>query len=316
MITVYRNVRGVVKQGSVEDIHPMHKLLWVNCVDLNSKELDLLEKKTKIPRAQLTEALDEDEIPRVSTYDHAAKIIFKSSFQEDHSGRTASFGILFNKDYVVTVSHNPISAIENLEKDLNKEEKGRVFIESSDLFVYEILKRVLREFNKRLDTVEEQIDDIEDRLLKKPKHNVVQQIFNIKKVLIYFHKGLGANKEVIATLDRGQIPQIQKKNLPWFRELYYDVNQLIDMEATYRDVVTGTLDLYTSSLSNSINDTMKKLTVVASFILIPTLISGIYGMNFTHMPEIPWKWGYPFALVLMLFSILMMFLYFKAKDWL
>ncbi|MBI1970420.1 magnesium/cobalt transporter CorA [Candidatus Woesearchaeota archaeon] len=316
MITVYRNVRGVVKRGSPEDIHPLHKLLWVSAVDITPNEADELERKTRIPRHFFLEGLDEYEVPRVTFADQIARIIFKSPKMDHERGWVPSFSILFTPDYIITVSKQHHPALDKLERAIQKDgDKGEVFIDSPDLFVYEIIKHVMREFSVVLDQVEEDIDTIEDQLLRRPKQSVVQHIFKIKKTLIYFHKALAANVEVIATLDRGQIPLVSKKNLPWFRELYYDINQLIDMEATYRDVVTGTLDLYISTISNSINETMKKLTVVASFVLIPTLISGIYGMNFHFMPELEWKFGYPFALGLMAVSILFIYAYFKMKDW-
>ena len=90
------------------------------------------------------------------------------------------------------------------------------------------------------------------------------------------------------------------------------------MIATYRDILTGTLDIHLTSVSNNLNDIMKRLTVITAFVIIPTLISGIYGMNFKHMPEIH-KWGvygYPFALSLMVLSIVFMYIYFKRKQWL
>jgi len=103
--------------------------------------------------------------------------------------------------------------------------------------------------------------------------------------------------------------------------LYNDVTQLIDMEGTYRDILTGTLDIYLSSISNNLNQVMKTLTIVASFVLIPTLISGIYGMNFSkaspyNMPELYWQYGYFFALGLMLFSIIFTYIFFRKKGWL
>jgi magnesium transporter len=101
--------------------------------------------------------------------------------------------------------------------------------------------------------------------------------------------------------------------------LYDDVTQLIDTEATYRDILTGTLDIYLSSVSNNLNQVMKTLTIVASFVLIPTLISGIYGMNFQFMPEIHTelgkKFGYYFALGLMAFSVIFTYLFFRKKGW-
>jgi len=102
--------------------------------------------------------------------------------------------------------------------------------------------------------------------------------------------------------------------------LYDDVTQLIDTEGTYRDILTGTLDIYLTSVSNDLNKVMKTLTIVASFVLIPTLITGVYGMNFNvnspfNMPELTWQYGYFFALGLMALSIILTYVFFKRKGW-
>ena len=137
----------------------------------------------------------------------------------------------------------------------------------------------------------------------------------IKKVLIYFHRSLIANREVIAGIEKEYLNEIKKKELKRFRELYNDVIQLIDMSETYREILTGSLDMYLSTISNNMNLSMKRLTVYATFILLPTLISGLYGMNFRYMPELYWPWGYWYALGLMALSVILLFIFFKKKKW-
>ena len=97
--------------------------------------------------------------------------------------------------------------------------------------------------------------------------------------------------------------------------MYDDITQLIDMETTYRDILTGTLDIYMSAVSNNMNVVVKKMTAYGSLILVPTLISGIYGMNFRHMPELGWGYGYYLALLMMLISVVILYYYFDKNDW-
>ena len=125
-----------------------------------------------------------------------------------------------------------------------------------------------------------------------------------------------ADREVISNIERGMAKFINKNNVAKYRPLYDDIIQLIDMETTYREILTGTLDIYMSSVSNNMNVIVKKITAYGSLILVPTLIAGVYGMNFSNMPELDWKYGYYFALCLMLFSIIGLYIYFEKKDWL
>ena len=100
-----------------------------------------------------------------------------------------------------------------------------------------------------------------------------------------------------------------------YRYLYSDTTQLIDMVSTYRELLTGALDIYLSSTSNNMNNIMKKLTIITSFTMIPTLIASSYGMNFRSIPELSWKFGYPFAILLMALSVILTYLYFKKMEW-
>ena len=169
--------------------------------------------------------------------------------------------------------------------------------------------------------MDDRIDVIEDKVIEKPDKTTVKSIFTIKKTLIYFHKALTANREVISAIEKEYVANIDKKNIKRFRALYNDVTQLIDTEGTYRDILTGTLDVYLSSVSNNLGQVMKTLTVISAFVLIPTLISGIYGMNFNNasqynMPELYWQYGYFFALGLMLISMIVAYVFFRKKGWL
>jgi magnesium transporter len=177
------------------------------------------------------------------------------------------------------------------------------------------LDEILNIYFEVLDDIENRIDQIEDKVVKTPKIDIVEKIFETKKTLIYFTKTMGANREVSASVEKEYLSEIDKKRARQFRTLYNDTVQLVDMSSTYRDILTGTLDTYLSSISNNLNKIMKTLTVGASFILIPTLIASIYGMNFRAMPELYWKYGYIFSFGLMILSVSATYIFFKKKKW-
>ena len=170
-----------------------------------------------------------------------------------------------------------------------------------------------------MEHIEEEIDQIEDAVMDNPRKATIEKIFSTKKTLIFFHKALTANREVITSIEKEYVKDIDKNNIKRFRALYSDITQLIDSAGTYRDILTGTLEIYLSSVSNNLNQVMKTLTIVASFVMVPTLISGIYGMNFAYIPEMHTalgeKYGYYFALGLMALSIGLMYAYFRRKGW-
>ena len=321
MLRVYKFQKGGVKAGSLNDLGSTSKC-WAECINPTKTELKDISEKAKIQLNELKNVLDEEERPKVSDLENYSLIIVRTPFIEHDEIITTPVSIFIskNKNNVITITLKEVKSI-NKVKQLIASKKIDIYEKGISFFTYRLLDEVLNAYFSILDTLEEKIDYIEDKVVEKPDKLTVEHIFSVKKTLIFFHRALTANREVISSIEKEYVVNIDKKNIKRFRALYNDVTQLIDMEGTYRDILTGTLDIYLSSVSNNLNQAMKTLTIVASFVLIPTLISGIYGMNFArnspyNMPELYWQYGYFFALGLMLLSIIFTYIFFRRKGWL
>jgi magnesium transporter len=321
MLRVYKVQKGGAKSGSLNDLGSS-STCWTDCINPTKKELKDISEKAKIPLNDLKQVLDEDERPKVSDLDNYSLIIVRTPVIHQDEILTTPLSIFISKDKnnVITITLKDTHAIRKI-KQLIDSEKIDLYDKGISFFTYRLLDEVLDTYFLVLDKLEERIDTIEDHVIEKPDKISVRNIFSVKKTLIYFHKALTANREVISSIEKEYVVNIDKKNIKRFRALYNDVTQLIDTEGTYRDILTGTLDVYLSAVSNNLNKVMKTLTIGASFILIPTLISGIYGMNFAsnspwNMPELYWKYGYFFALGLMVLSVILSYTFFKKKGWL
>ncbi len=321
MLKVYKVQKGGVKAGSLNDLGNS-SICWADSVNPSKKELMDISEKAKIPLNELKNVLDEDERPKVSDLENYSLIIIRTPITEQDEILTTPLSIFISKDKnnVITVALKETDAVRKI-KQLIGSKKIDLYDKGISFFTYRLLDEVLDAYFLIMDAIEEKIDMIEDHVIEKPDKISVRNIFSVKKTLIYFHKALTANREVISSIEKEYVANIDKKNIKRFRTLYNDVTQLIDTEGTYRDILTGTLDVYISSVSNNLNKIMKTMTIGASFILIPTLISGIYGMNFAanspwNMPELYWKYGYFFALGLMVLSVIVSYTFFKRKGWL
>jgi len=316
MIKVHKYTKGAIKEGSLSDLKTKQTIVWADCFNPSPKELKDISSYTGILLEDLKETVDEEERPKVMDLENYSLIIFRAPLFKKDGILTTPISIFLskNKNNIITIRLKDIKSVERI-KDLMEKNKIKFFEKGISSFVYKLLDEILNTYFHVLDIVDENIDKIEERVFEKPDRVTVEHIFETKKTLIYFHKALTANREVITAIEKEYVAHIQKKDIKKFRTLYNDVVQLIDEEGTYRDVLTGTLDIYLSSVSNNLNIVMKKLTAMASFVLIPTLISGIYGMNFQRMPELYWTYGYYFALALMVVSVTAMYIYFKRKEW-
>src|SRR5439155_12631647 len=142
------------------------------------------------------------------------------------------------------------------------------------------------------------------------------QIFRLKKDLLVFRRTVAPLRDVLDVMQRRTIDVVTGALEPYYRDVYDHVLRATDYVDNIRDLLSSALEAYLSVVSNRLNEVMKVLTSWAAIILVPTLIAGIYGMNFVHMPELRWRYGYVFALVLMLGSGLLLYRMFKRRGWL
>lgn len=320
MLKGYSFEKGLVKPSSPEDLGSA-SVCWTDCTKPTQAELGDISEKANIPLTELQEVLDEEERPKVSDLDDYSLIIIRTPSEENGDITTTPIAIFVSKkkNNVITVCIRETKAMDRME-ELVKAKKIELYEKGTGFFIYRLIDEILNEYFAILDRIEQKIDDTENDVVAKAENFTVSSIFSVKKTLIFFHRALIANREVITAVEKEYVTNIDKKNIKRFRTLYNDITQLVEAVGTYRDVLTGILDVYLSSVSNNLNKVIKTLTIIASFVLIPTLIASIYGMNFANnspynMPELYWKYGYLFALGLMSLSIISMYIYFKKKKW-
>ena len=191
-----------------------------------------------------------------------------------------------------------------------------------DYLLYALLDSVVDDYFSLLDNVGEEIEDLEEDLVTEPTPETQQRIHILKREMLLLRKSIWPLREVISGLQREEIPMVSDSINYFLKDLYDHTIQVIDTVETFRDMITGMLDIYLSSISNRMNEIMKVLTIFAVIFIPLTFIAGVYGMNFNtkaspfNMPELNWYWGYPFALGLMVVVAVVMLFYFKRKNWL
>jgi len=299
-----------------------HKgVFWVDALNPTKEELSKLKKTFDLSQIDLSSALDESEIARVIERDKYSLVIIQSPLHTSSIERdTETLGIFILRNVIITVHHRKIASIQNL---FNSHDLSDRHINQ---FIYKILRGVTNEFFKLTTDVDDEIEKLEEKVYNHPSKEIAKNIFNLKKTLIFFHRALTGNREVLSAIKQNRGITLAKKELGEFEEVYTDINQLISMIAVHQEVLSGALEIHASAVANSMNEIVKKLTILASFTMVPVLIASVYGMNFgqvmsegagpLNMPELAWFYGYPFALLLMFFSVIGLWAYFKKKKWL
>jgi magnesium transporter len=184
-----------------------------------------------------------------------------------------------------------------------------------DYLAYSLLDALVDGYFVILEKLGERIDLLEEELIARPGRTAVEQIYKLKRELLFLHKAVWPLREVVSSLVRRESPLIKESTAPYMRDVYDHVVQAIDSVEIYRDMLSTMLDLYLSSVSMRMNEIMKVLTIIATIFMPLTFLAGVYGMNFKYMPELEWKYGYLFAWTIMVAVGVIMGFYFKRKKW-
>jgi len=167
-----------------------------------------------------------------------------------------------------------------------------------------------------LEDLGERIVNLEEDLTLVPDTSSLHEINDIKKEIIFLRKAVWPLREAVSFLERGDSDLLSSATRLYFRDVYDHTVQVIDTVETYRDLLSGMLDLYLSSISNRINEIMKFMTVIGTIFMPLTFLVGVYGMNFKHMPELEWQYSYFILWGLMIGLSIAMIIYFRRKRWL
>ena len=240
-----------------------------------------------------------------------ATSLHKGSFNIEYE----QISILVLKHFVFTFMEKPDALFDPIINRLNNEE-GHLRNSGSDYLAYVIMDTVVDEYFTLQDAFDELIESIEDDLLTHPSVETLVTIQKIRRELIFLRKTVSPLRELLAAIRRSESPLFDERTKRYFADIYDHSIRIIEAVESYRELISGMLDIYLSSVSNKMNETMKFLTVFASIFIPLTFIAGVYGMNFEYMPELKWKWSYPILWSVFIGIAVSLLFYFKKKKWL
>ena len=184
----------------------------------------------------------------------------------------------------------------------------------TDYLAYAIIDVVVDGYFVILEKLGERIEFIEERVAANPTAKTLQEIHGLKKEIVYMRESLWPLREVVDATTKKEIPLITATTISFLRDVYDNVIHAIDILETFRDIVSGILDIYLSSVSLKLNEVMKVLTIVGTIFLPLGFIAAVYGMNFQE-PEVRFEWGYPAFWLVSGFLVIAMLIYFRRKGW-
>ncbi len=254
--------------------------------------------------------------PKIEDFGEYVFVVLKMLYQEEDGGEILSeqISLIFGGNYVISFQESEGDVFNPIRNRI-RNGKGKVRKETADYLAYLMIDAIVDNYFSVLENVGDYIDDTEEVLLAKPDAETLQTIHSLKNDMLFLRKSIWPLREIINFLERGESPLIRETTRIYFRDIYDHTIQVMDTLDTFRDIISGMLDTYLSSMSNRMNEVMKVLTIFASIFIPLTFMAGVYGMNFEYMPELKWHWAYPALWVLMLTVALSLVRAFKRKKW-
>lgn len=265
----------------------------------------------------LEDILNTDQRPKMEDFGNYIYIVLKMLSYDEKSNEIVAeqVSLVLGPNFVISFQEKKGDVFDPI-RDRIRSDKGRVRKMGADYLAYALTDAIVDNYFTILEKLGEKIEFMEEELVANPTPKTLQTIHNLKRDTISLRKSVWPLREVVSALERGESSLIEKSTGIYLRDVYDHTIQVIDTIETSRDMVSGMLDIYLSSVSNKMNEVMKVLTIIATVFIPLTFIAGIYGMNFANMPELGWSWGYPLILLVMVAVGILMFFYFRRKKWL
>ena len=300
----------------IEDLHSPD-ITWVNANGLRAS--DIIE----IGNAMGFHPLIQEDIvntlqrPKVEEYENhiffVLKMIQYDEDTEDFDVEQVSF--ILGERFLVSFQERHGDCFELIRQRI-RENKGIIRRMGADYLAYSLIDMIVDGYFTVLEKVGDRIEEIENELVVNPQLDTLHDIYNMKRKMIAIRKSVWPLREVISRLDRLGSKQFKESTSIYIRDVYDHTIQVIDAIETYRDLLSGMLDIYLSSISNKMNQIMQVLTIIGTIFIPLTFLAGIYGMNFQYMPELGWRNSYPALWMLMIIITGIMVVFFRRRKWL
>ncbi len=292
------------------------KTTWID-LDAQSPEIDaFLESALGLHPLTIEDIWSDRQSPKVDDFGAYLYVCAHTIKREGDELLPCELDIVLGPSFVVT-HQNAHAMIAGLREELAR--SPRLLARGAPWVAHAALDALVDAYLPIIDGFDDEISTVEDDVLAKagtPEGTaVLGRILALKRSLQALRRVSIHQRELLLRLSRGEFTVFPQDVLPYLRDVHDHFVRVGDLAESYRDLVTSALDVYLSVQSNRMNEVMKTLTLISTVMLPLTFIAGVYGMNFEHMPELKWLWGYPYALGLMVAVAVFAFIWFRFKKW-
>jgi magnesium transporter len=301
-----------ISELRVED----QNIVWADVADPTSSDFEELAEEFGFHHLSIEDCRNEHQRPKIEEYPGYYFIVLYEAELAGANDRLElrELNIFLGKNYLVTVHSRPIRAIDTATR-LWHEWTDRAE-HGAGLLAYILIDAIVDDYLPLLDVVSDRMDDLEDSIFGEFRPEAIEEIFTIKKKLLYLRRSITPLRDVFNTLLRREQPIFPRETHVYFQDVFDHLIRVSDTIDNLRDMLSSTMDAYLSVSGNRMNQIMKRLTSISTILMSVTLVAGIYGMNFNYMPELHWRYGYVYAMLSMVAIGIALYVFLKKVKWL
>jgi magnesium transporter len=306
---------SAIETIQAQDLLPDHNN-WIKVVGLKDyKAIKEMGATFNIHPLILEDVMNTDHLPKVEFSQHHLFFTLKLPiFEEGELVELKHVSLIVGANYLITLQEGTIDNL-SVMSDRIRDAAGRLREKGVMYLFYSIIDFIVDQYFQLMESLRDQIELTEDTIIDSPGKNHIDGIQEIKKKLVLFRKFVTSSKSAVYKLINVDNKFIDRPLRLFFNDVYDHIVHLNEQMDTFKEYQTTLLEMNMANISNSMNKVMKTLTVVAAIFIPLTFLAGIYGMNFTNMPELTWEYGYPAIMTIMLVIALVMLFIMKRKEW-
>lgn len=308
---------GIVMLADLARVRQPGRMTWINVNGLHDTQaIEAIGSQFGLHPLTIEDILNTEQRPKVEEYDRLLYLVLKIVTPDQSPGEieTEQLSLVLGEDFVLSFQERESGVLETVRARL-RHGRGKIRQRGADYLAYALMDAVIDQYFVTLEQLGEFIEDLEDTVTTKPVRGHIAEIHRLKRTMLVLRRATWPLREELARLEKDDSGLVADGTRIYLRDLYDHTIQIIDSIEANRDILSGMHDIYLSGISNRMTEIMKVLTVIATIFIPLTFIAGIYGMNFEHMPELGWRWGYFAALGFMGALAAGMLAWFRAQRW-
>jgi len=290
-------------------------LLWIDLENPTEFECEALIEIFNFHPLAIEDCIADKSSPKIDDYEEYLFMVMNALYvTPEEELATSEMEIFLGPNYVVTFHRSAISGVEQV-RTLVQKRPDTYLGRGSDILFHALLDRLVDNFMPLIDRYDHKIDELEEHIFTDPPADYLGTVLQVKHDMFTLRRIIAPIRDAVHFLIRTPSPFIRSNHLIYFRDIYDHLFRIYGLAEAFHEAVASVLQAYFSYSSNKLNEGMRRMTVMATLTMPFIIIASIYGMNFEHMPELSWKWGYPLSIVLSIGISVVMLVWMKLKKW-